>query len=349
MKTLEQLVWGRLEEVQKGRSGEPIGPSGHSSCFRQQAYNYHGIEPTDEVSKQAADIGTIIHDGLTYAIQNAPDYDPEKLDADVKIDIPGLPRPGKADVVDFVGRVVWDAKTVGDKSYNWQLKNGGPKEGYWDQADLYARGLAEKHGGEWTIGILLINRDSGARKEYFRDHDPVKAERLAWKIGNRHDALAGSAALLGTAGVEVDPLELVDAFPREGKGPGSFPCDWCQWKTLCWPTPSSPDRTPQSEAIADDPDGIGQYAEAYVSARETESKAKREKAEAAERLRGLDGSYRGPSGLTFKVSTTGGNPAPAAPDPDAMAAILDEMGLEVPYKKPRATPRRLTVDQVPED
>ena len=345
--SLERIIWGGLEAVQAARAGEPIGPSGHSGCFRAQAYGFLGVSRTDVVSTDAADAGTIYHDGLTYRIKTAPDYDPAKLDADVRITIPGVPRAGKADVVDYERRICWDCKTMGRDAYQARVNAGGPYPDHWHQLNLYVRGLVALHGGEWSCGILMVNRDTGARSEWVQAYDPDDAERLANKIAGRHESLVAAANVALTASSEADVVALAETFPREGRGPGSFPCGWCPWQTgRCWPQPTAGDRTPQSETVKDDESAIGFWVNEYLEASGEASKADGRKKDARMFLAGLEGVFPLPDGGLGKVGYTGGKELAPVPDPEAMRERLVELGEVVPVKDGGTTRRAISVNRV---
>lgn len=311
---------------QEGRS-HFIGPSGVNDCYRKHAYAYLGFENSTHVSTDAADLGTLFHLGWSALISNQ--YDPEVRRPDVKIEVEGLPRSGSSDDVDFVNRIVTDLKTAKDRVWQSWLDHEGPYENYWDQLELYALGLRQMYGGDWTMRILAFNRETGARQEYLRPADPEVGQALVAKAATRHSALISSASLLGTVAPEV----LVDDFPREGKGPGrGMPCDWCPFITECWPSvDGSGDGSPQSATIAEDAAAIGVYASEYMEASAAEGKWKRAKYDSQAFLKGLDGEYPLPDGGTVRITTVGGKPK-QVPDCEEMQATLEGMGLEVPMK-----------------
>lgn len=311
---------------QEGRS-HFIGPSGVNNCYRQHAYRYLGFENSTHVSTAAADLGTLLHLGWSALISHQ--YDPEVRRPDVRIDIEGMPRSGSSDDVDFLNKVVTDLKSAKDRVWQGWLDHEGPYENYWDQLELYALGLRQMYGGDWTMRIIAFNRETGERKEYIRPADPEVGLALASKARVRHDALMGAAALVGT----VEPEDLVDTFPREGKGPGrGMPCDWCPFITKCWPSadPDGP-MSPQSMTAAGDVEAVGAYAEEYLQASAEASKAEYRKKDAQAFIKGLDGTYPSPDGGEIKITTVGGKPS-QVPDCSAMQATLEELGLEVPTK-----------------
>lgn len=211
---------------QTGRSGL-IGPSGVTGCYRQHAFKYLDVEPTDVVPVGAADLGTLLHLGWTTIIKGT--FTPEDRDADVLIDWGG-PRPGSADDVDYVNRIVSDLKSVNARNLQYWLNNG-VSDSYWDQLTCYAHGLTAMHGGGWEMRIIALPVEDGdgfqrgVPVEFTMPYDPQHGAELVALANERHAALMDVRSLLGT--VTDDALSLVEQFPREGKGPGRFPCDWC--------------------------------------------------------------------------------------------------------------------------
>jgi hypothetical protein len=335
--SLAAAVLGGLDDYQAGRAWEPIGPSGHSTCIRQLAYRYLKVPRTDTVGTASADRGTLVHDGFTHRIRSAPDYDPAALDADVRITIPGLPRTGAADVVDYTRRICWDIKTTTARNYDY-LRPRGPRDEWLGQIGLYTLGLAEQHPGPWNAGVLLIDLDTVSdgklrHHEWVLPVDVEQAESLRARIIARHDTLTAAAA----AAREGDRA-AAEAFPREGGGPGRFPCDWCGWLSACWPAADG-QRTPQAAVIADDPDEIGAWAARYIAARTAEADARDAKSAAAAYLRGNPGAWPAPGGGQVVVSMTSPRQRGEEPDPAAMAQALTAAGLPVPMRvPPPATP-----------
>jgi len=134
-------------------------------------------------------------------------------------------------------------------------------------------------------------------------------------------------------GTVADPLELVDTFPREGKGPGrGMPCDYCEFVSLCWPSTGPDDpRSPQSITVQEDALALGALAQEYLEAAATESKGKQQKYDAQAFLKGMDGEYPGPDGNTYKITTQKGR-SKEVPDCDAMQVKLMQLGEAIPMK-----------------
>lgn len=312
---------------QEGRS-HFIGPSGVDDCYKKHAYFYMGAEPSEPSDTDAADLGTLFHLGWTTMIKSM--FDPAERDADVRVDIEGMPRSGSADDVDYVNRIVTDLKTAKDRVWQSWMNSGSPYDSYWSQLELYALGLRQMHGGDWTMRILAFNRETGQRMEYTRPADPEVGQALVIKAAGRHNELMAAAAVTASVG---DPLLLVGSFPREGRGPGrGMPCDWCPFMSLCWPEPTKDGGTPQSETIREDNEEIGAYAAEYLEAAAEASKAERRKYDAQAFLKGITGSFPDPNtGGTINITTAGGSRSQVV-DCDAAAARLEELGEEVPKK-----------------
>lgn len=317
-----------------------IGPSGVHGCFRQQAYQYLEVIPSNNRSTAAADLGTLLHLGWSAMI--AANYLPHERQGDVTIVIPGLPRTGSADDVDWQQHVVTDLKTAKDRVWQSWLDKNGPYEHYWDQVELYAYGLHVMHNEAWTLRIVALNRETGAKVEYERAADPDRGRVLALRIATRHAALT-EARTAAAGRSNEERAEAATMFPPEGHGPGTgMPCDYCPWLSQCWPdAPDGSGLTPQSFSVADDATAVGEFAREYVEARTEASKFYGQRDDVAAFLRGLDGTYPDANGVSYRVRMTGGNEKDE-PDCEAMIERLESVGLAPIFKRSR-TPQRLDV------
>jgi hypothetical protein len=226
---------------------------------------------------------------------------------------------GHADEVDWRTRTVVDLKTVNQRGWDRAITYG-PWESAWHQVQMYGYGLWLMDSSEpWTVAIVTFNRETGEEARFERDLDPDLGEELLVKLIQRQ--------------ADLDTSESPDDLPREGKGPGrGFPCDWCEWRTACWPPPGDDlgPMSPQSITIADDPEQIQQMAEVYFTASVAEKEASNLKADARAFLAGIPaGSYGG-----VKLKWSGGKPIPGKPDTEAMIEILQANGFTVPYRPP---------------
>ena len=322
----EDPLVGYMAGNQEGRSPF-IGPSSLKNCYRRHAFAYLGVPASDEVGTDMADLGTMLHMGYSALLREQ--FAPDERRPDVEIRTAGMPRSGSADDVDFANRVVTDLKSTSGRVFQSWIDQGGPYASYWDQLEVYGLGLHQMYGGIWTLRILGIDRDSGRRLVWEREQDIEAAELLVGLVSERHAALMDAVAMVDAG---ADPLEVVDGFPREGRGPGrGFPCDWCQFASVCWPAPSSDDGTPQSETVRGDDAEVGRFAAEYMEAAAEARKADARKKDAQAFIKGLDGEFPGPDGGVFKISTVAGR-SKRVVDCEAAALRLAELGEEVPMK-----------------
>lgn len=302
-----------------------LGPSDVGRCIRQAGYRQAKVTPSDLRSRDQARLGSLLH--LGYAALVASLKNPQRR-PEVEIEIPGLRRPGHADDVDYRRYIVTDLKTVSGRAYPRYL-NYGPPEHMWDQAEVYAYGLHLQGNSDidWTLRILLFNRETGQENEFMRDADYEHGRKVVEDLIERQ--------------IEIDQATEPDLLPREGAGPGrGFPCDYCDWMSRCWPE-GEQDRSPQAETIADDPDAIGQVLADYLAVSEPLSKLEDAKKDARAFLTGLPaGTYGG-----YTLSWQGGRDLDPEPDPEAMEELLMENGLPVPTR-PRRSALSIRVNRV---
>lgn len=318
-----------------------IGPSGSHTCYRQQAYMYLEVPSTRKKDTNAADLGTLLHLGWSAMIRSQ--FDPEVRRPDVSIMVPGLPRAGSADDVDYVNHVVTDLKSAKDRVWQMWLNQGSPYDSYWDQVELYALGLRSLLGGDWTMRIVAFNRETGQKQEYERPADPEVGAAIAAKIERRHAALMVSRREVASGASDVQ-AEL-DLYPREGRGPGmGMPCDWCPFMDQCWQMPPQGEggpSTPQAFSVREDATAVGEWAREYVEARTTAGKHYDQQKQAGEFLRGIEGVFPDANGVSYRIGMSGGKPS-TAPDCEAMIERLESLG-ERPIFKEVTTPSRLSV------
>src|SRR5262245_13395858 len=298
-----------------------LGPSDSGGCRRQHAYAHHGTTKTDtERSEAEARLGSLLHLGYARVTEALG------RDANVNVAIPGLHAPGHADDVDFANRIVRDLKTTKDRVFKRWITYGLP-ERMWQQVELYAYGLwlTDPEGGDWTLAILLLNRETGQEVPFERPADPDNGQRLAQQLAHEQQIL--------------DASDSPDDFPRDGHGPGSgMPCDWCPWLTACWGGPVGA-LSPQAATIAADPVAVGGMGREYLDANAAVAKAAEQKATARLYLTGIPaGDYDG-----IHIGWQGGNPRGPQPDPVAMARRLAELGEPVPTVDGGTTTRSIRV------
>jgi len=329
-----------VDKRQDGRKTNPwLSPSGTGQCYRQSAFKYLGVEPSNEVSTALADMGTLWHAGWSAML--AATYKPEVRRGDVPIEIPGVPRAGEADDVDFVNKVVTDLKSISAKTYKWWGEHD-VEQHYWDQLELYAYGLHLKYGGDWALCIFAIVRETGEREEFWRDADPFRGKHLAMEIAERHEALMSAVERDQDPTSDVPVLALVDQFPREGAGPGKFPCGWCEWESACWPQDVEAPMTPQSVTLEGDPELIEAKAAEYKQASNEESDAKRRKYAARDFITGYEGDYG-----KYRLKMMPGTGSEPKPDIEEIEVIFAELGIEIPMTPAKPGTPWLRVGNVP--
>jgi hypothetical protein len=332
-----------MDDRQAGHGARSaLGPSSVSKCYRQAAYEYLDVQPSDVRSTSAADLGTLMHLGYSALIGSR--YDPAERAADVTVQPTGLPRPGEADDVDYVNRVVTDLKTARGSVYEAWGRNG-VYEHYWQQLEVYALGLREQHGGDWTLRVLALNRETGEHCEYERPADPDVGRALVDRIAERHAALTAAATTVLAHGDSIDPLGVAAQFPREGKGPGrGMPCDHCSFLSVCWPQPVTGDGTPQSATMdPEDAAAIANLASEYLTLRQQGKKAYDASDDIKPFLSGLDVDVPDPHDPEYELTVhmAGGSPKQVL-DCEAMAEKLESLGY-APIVKDTTTARYVKV------
>lgn len=305
-----------------------LGPSAASKCYRQAAFEYLDIEPSEPPESKArntnaADLGTLLHLGWSAMIRSR--FSPERRQADVPLHAEGMPRGGEADDVDYRERIVRDVKSTKDRVFDMWLREG-PYESHWEQLEVYALALRQQYGGDWTLCVVAINRETGQVEEFMRPADPEVGRAIVARIADMHLTLTRAAIRAS----DDDALSIVEEFPREGKGPGrGMPCDWCPFLSACWPDPTGPDGTPQSATMdPDDMEAISSLASQYLTASAIAKKAYDQRDDIKPFLSGMDVVVPDPEDPEYEltVKMVGGNPGKPEYDCEAMAERLESLG-----------------------
>jgi hypothetical protein len=303
----------RRRSAGKARHGEgfSVGPSDHSSCLKAIEYRERppeGYEPV-AVSKDAADVGTMLHEEFTRARRGAYPWRRYK----VTVLVPGLDRPGEADEVDpVIGRVT-DYKSAGD--YKWEVVGkDGPPEAEWKQVLTYAFGIA---AGDPTfhpvdLEIVYLNRENGRSERFLRPYDEAAA-------------LAAVSELVSV----LDALEEGRELPRvrageELLGPtvNALCARYCPAVRHCWSLDEVPaDRSPEGWLYArDDEDGaITATLDTYAANREVAKDAGKQKDYARVLLEGVEAGRYGDMMLGWQ----GGNLGDPKPDDKARLEVVE--------------------------
>ena len=87
-------------------------------------------------------------------------FNPAKRAANVPVQPTGMPRPGEADNVDFVNKVVTNLKSARASVYESWGRNGVYKD-YWNQLEVYALGLARSTAATGQCASWRSNRETG--------------------------------------------------------------------------------------------------------------------------------------------------------------------------------------------
>ncbi|MFE2179038.1 PD-(D/E)XK nuclease family protein [Streptomyces sp. NPDC059455] len=300
-------------------------------CARRAGYLLHGYTPTDGGEKRKAILGTWLHAGILSAAREEFGWiierrveddtirghiDAVQLDSHTASRLPKRLRPSfPADET-----TVEDVKTK--STYQWDsILRYGASDAEIRQVFLYAdllrsEGFADIEGqrqlarlGPVSVGRIrfrFINRDNGDDHVQEMAYSAERARGARWWVEQVRDA--------------TSPEEL----PRTFQGPGlSIVCDNCPFKTACW-GPVAAGRRPQSILIHDDAErekALAEYVEVSEQMKPLKDRQKFLRAK-------LDGSDPGAYGDNV-LSWSGGNPT-KADDVDAMVALYQRAGLEVP-------------------
>jgi hypothetical protein len=115
--------------------------------------------------------------------------------------------------------------------------------------------------------------------------------------------------------------ELATAFRREGRGRGSFPCDWCPWESECL---GSVPEVPVVPVSQEEAEAAEVAAVEYMAARLLRDEATERLERARTALLGVGGTFGG-----WRVGW-GAASEKAVPDAKSMQARLEELGEPVP-------------------
>lgn len=342
-----------------------VGASEIGVCRRRAGYSHHGtpISDPENVSGVAAINGTWIHKGALDTMRRQWGTLIEtRVENDILrghvdgIDLPndwrkkaGLPLldPWIAPSVIEVD----DLKTKRDGRLVSYVRNTGPKRSELFQAHLYAGML--RRGEVSKIKRFAFLADLGPlpveiiRLRYWSRAGEQDDEAQEFPYEQPYDPDIEAEAWEWVQQVAASPSP--EALPRDQDGPGlSTVCDYCPFVTACWG--DAGDRRPQSLLIVSDRDLARQLAE-YDEARAIEREAKARKDKARAILDATDPAiYTDGETVAFKLGWTGGHTGDPKPDLDAMVALFEEAGIQVPYLEPRQSARtiQLTRWAVPE-
>ncbi|MFI2258963.1 PD-(D/E)XK nuclease family protein [Streptomyces tubercidicus] len=326
-------LWPAAHEAdaQRPRSLQTKMGASDTVCARRAGYLLHGRKPTDGGEKRKAILGTWLHEGMLAAARQKFGWivercvedesirghiDAVQLDSATASKLPKRLRPS----LPAEETTVEDVKTK--SPYQWDnILRYGASEAEIRQVLLYAdllrsNGFADIEGqrqlarlGSVNVGRMrfrFVNRDTGDEHVQEMAYSAERARGARWWVQ------------------QVRSAETPEELPRTFQGPGlSAVCDHCPFKTACW-GPAVAGRRPQSILIHDDQDreqALDEYVE--ISAQMKPLKDRHKVLRAM-----LDGSEPGVYGDNV-LSWSGGN-ASRSDDVDAMVALYERAGLEVP-------------------
>lgn len=313
-KSISELI-DEFEAARNVDRDPRVGPSDYGKCPRQVMYRVRGHEPGEPREKtRAATMGTLFWQGLgEHVAKTHPDAIVEQ-----HVTVPGLERGGSYDLRWIDDGEMVDVKTVSERAYD-RVVTFGAKDENVGQLETYALAVnrAPVDAGFpalpiTTLTLAYVNRDNGDVHEVSWAYDEQTARSKLTEL--------------------VHLEQMIDdghEMPRaEGARLGSFPCDWCPFWRECWQIDG--DDVPDTYASRFTTTDVQVEAaiERYLEAGETESKAKRIKAEARDALVGIDYAANG-----YKLSWSGGRITYVDEvDYDELVALAQLNGLTVPMK-----------------
>lgn len=328
--TIDNPMMDDISEYQDARhvpSGG-VGPrvSDVGRCGRQVWYREHppaGYTPAP-VSRRAATLGTIID----LAARKAREAKYPWRYYQMRVQVPGLDRPGFVDEYDPVTGTVIDGKTCGDGKWEW-YGDEGPPEDAWAQLSVYGYALEEAGWPVQVLRVVGINRSTGEEESFHRPYRPAAALTALDQLVD-----------LGT----VLDLGLVPERAADASGPSRFPCSWCEARNHCWNTAAAAaaGRSPESYTrLGPTPtdETIGWAARNLMDARKTGTAADKRAKEYVALLDGIPGGeYDGlevtPGGRFMPEYKAGWNLALGYLDlPDEQRPTADQVERQLPKRR----------------
>lgn len=341
-------------DARKARSRQKsLGPSSVGVCRRQAGYDFHSTPPSnpENQSGMAAIAGTWFHTGgldvmarewgaLTeVTVQDGPikGHVDALLLPQHLLDALGIEREAVVDVP-----TVDDLKTKGDRRMVDHMRSVGPSRAQLFQTHMYADLLRR---GKVKKTRKLVDK-------MLADHGPIEVERVQLRYvsrsGDDEEYLYEQEydqSITDEAWEWVDQVTAStkpEDLPRDQDGPGlAIACDYCPFARACWGEPV--DGLPvQTQLIVEDADRTAALAEYHRGLELTrEGNALKDKAKAM--VAGSDPAVYHHGGQAFKLGWSGGRRVDPKPDVDAMIALLEDAGVEVPMKRGVPTSKSISV------
>lgn len=248
-----------------------LGPSDIGFCRQKATLTTKGIQPTDEVSIAAAQIGTAVHSYVAVAFQiGHPSWivEGDKVSATLPS---GAVISGTPDIIATDWNAVIDVKTV--DGFEW-IKREGASQNHKFQRHLYAMGAIQAGLIEDTdenpayVGNLYIDRSG-------KQHEPML-------IMERFDPSL-------TAEIDSWVTDVIYAVQHDEDAMRDIPAPVCEkicaFYTVCRGSLGTSD----SDGLINDSTLVSAI-DMYVEAREMGNQAEKMKKEAQAILSGINGS-----------------------------------------------------------
>ena len=356
--TATPSLWTAAHEVdaRRPRSLQTQLGASDTVCEARAAHIIAGTAPTDTSDKRAAILGTAAHEVLLGAARTEYGWlverkvgddmirgsiDAVQLDEETAARLPKRHRPL---VPAEHGVTVEDVKSKSTYKWDSVLRYGATKAEL-RQVYLYADllrsvGFRDRIGQRYLarlgpvdvkfIRFRFVNRDNGAEHVQEFPYDPVEATAARWWVR------------------QVLELKSPQEARRDFDGPGlDAICDFCPFRSACWPAAKVPGAAVQTVLIHDDVDRAQALA-SYVRGHEMETEGQRMKKKARKML---DASPPGVYGAN-ELKWTGGSakkaddvqqmvdlhelagiPVPMVPDVSKMTRNLTKAGIAVPRRE----------------
>lgn len=344
----------KIVDSRRARSRQlKVGASEVGVCRRAAGYHKHGVKPTDPagITSLAAIFGTWYHDGASEVMRKIwgafvnvtveselirGHIDALELTAAQRAKI-GLPRIEDAPDV----AVVTDLKTKRDAWMVDYVRSRGPMRSELFQVHIYALlvilGLIKplRHQEQLvSLGPIPVGRvrliyvaRTGEDAEFVheQDFDPeIAAEAMEWVA-------------------QIEASKRPEDLPRDQDGPElSYVCDSCPFRTACWG--DVPGFKVQSQLVTTADEKIAALRE-YDLARVDEKAANVRKNRARAMLDAITPGIYTDGSEAFKIGWRGGAMQAPKPDIDAMVALFEAAGLDIPMLEPRPGSRSIDIQR----
>jgi hypothetical protein len=306
-------------------------------CRAYLGFVYQGAWATDDTDNWAAIKGTAMHAWYTEVrreacaaegLDMAFDGDPDSV-----VSFMGI--PGHVDEINYTHGKIRDYKFPALKSAR-----------YWSDPKVLDEKFTQLHG--YGAAVIGTQRWHDAARRAGRDAQKATVELLVapvdgvfgdWMLFGRELDVSAARQAVATYEVVKEQVARGEPLPKDKE---TFFCRrWCEFATACR-GPVRDGEASELEEVLDEEHAAA--LEAYGLAMEAETAAAAAKKEAAELIRGVNGTARGWKGKM-------GNPGKPKQVPD-MARIVEDYknsGVELPMTWEDGSAPRLSVSRVTQD